>query len=296
MQKNANPAVSTQIKNGLNTFLNTVGLQVDTTTVERIEHARLQKLVARGHWGSAQFSEGLSFHPEQYLAFLKTVCGPCEEELRALPVSGADNGEFYRNNGWFGSVDADVLYGMVRHFSPDQVLEIGSGHSSRLTAKAIADGHLPSKLICVDPNPRVEVRRCADEFIPRAVEELPVDELSQRLQPGDVLFIDSSHLVRSGSDVVYLYLQLLPRLRPGVLVHAHDIFLPFEYPEHVVVEQQWGWGEQYLLHALLMGNRSFEILWPSYYMWRLHGSPVREILSVDKDVPAPSSLWLRKVG
>lgn len=296
MQKRANTAASTQIKNGLNTFLNTVGLQVNTTRVDRIERARLQKVVARGHWDSAPFSEGLSLNPEHYLALLKTVCVPYEQELRALPLAPAPNDQFYRNNGWFGSVDADLLYGIVRHFAPGQVLEIGSGHSTRLTAKAIADAHLPTRLICVDPCPRVDIRRCADEFIQSPVEELPVHELSERLRPGDVLFIDSSHLVRTGGDVVYLYLQVLPRLRPGVVIHAHDIFLPFEYPEPFVIEQQWGWGEQYLLHALLMGNPGFEILWPSYYMWRLHGDLVREMLRVSKDAPAPSSLWLRKLG
>src|ERR1051325_5436464 len=259
----SNLAVSTQIKNGLNTFLNGAGLQISTTRAQQIEQARLTRLVDSGHWRTAPFSEGGSVNSEQHLEFLATICGPFHEELRALPLTPRDDKQFYRNNSWFESVGADVLYGVVRHFAPAQVLEIGSGHSSRLTAKAIRDGQLQTKLICVDPCPRVEIQACADEFIRRPVEELPNHELADRLHAGDVLFIDSSHLVRTGGDVVYLYLQVLPRLQPGVLIHAHDIFLPFEYPQEFIVEEQWGWGEQYLMHALLMGNPHFEILWPS---------------------------------
>jgi predicted O-methyltransferase YrrM len=292
----SSPAVSTQIKNGLNTFLNGAGLQIITTRAEQIEQARLAKLVEKGHWRTAPFSEGLSLHSEQHVEFLKTVCAPYYAELRALPSTPEGPEQFYRNNGWFESVDADVLYGVVRHFAPAQVLEIGSGHSSRLTAKAIRDGQLQTKLICVDPSPRVEVQACADEIIKCPVEELPANELADRLNAGDVLFIDSSHLVRTGGDVVYLYLQVVPRLRPGVLIHAHDIFLPFEYPEEFIVEQHWDWGEQYLVHALLMGNPNFEILWPSCYMRQRHREAVRAILPVEKSFPPPSSLWFRKLS
>jgi predicted O-methyltransferase YrrM len=290
------PAVSTQIKDGLNAFLNTAGLQISTMKGGRREQTRLKKLVARGHWNAVSFSEGLALDPERYLAFLKSVCSAYLPELGALPVAEAGNDEFFRNNGWFESVDADVLYGIVRHFAPQQVIEVGSGYSSRLTARAIREGHLRTKLVCVDPCPRVEIRQCADEFVQSPVEELPVSALPDRLSPGDVLFIDTSHLIMTGGDVVYLYLQVLPRLRPGVLIHAHDIFLPFEYPQEFVLDERWGWAEQYLVHALLIGNRGFEILWPSCYMWQTHREEVSGILRVEKPFPPPSSLWLRKTG
>jgi hypothetical protein len=290
------PALSTQIKHSLNTVLNTAGLQLETTVAERQERQRLERLLERGHWSNAQFSEGLSFNPERHLEFLESICEGYRSELAALPPADVGKGEFFRNNGWFDSVDADVLYGVVRHLAPRQVIEVGSGYSSRLTARAIRDGHLSTKLVCIDPFPRVEVHRCADEFIQSPVEELPRLELPDRLNGGDVLFIDSSHLIRSGGDVVYLYLQVLPRLRPGVLIHTHDIFLPYEYPKEFVVQQQWGWGEQYLVHALLMGSRSFEILWPSYYMWQTHREQVLGIVRAYHESPPPSSLWLRRTG
>ena len=289
------PAVSTQIKNGLNTVLNPAGLQISTTRSERIEQARLEQLVDRGHWNIAPFSEGLEFNPARHLEFLKTVCHPYLDTLAALPVE--DNGEgYFRNNGWFESVDADVLYGIVRHFAPGQIIEAGSGFSSRLTARAIRDGQLKTRLISVDPCPRVEIREFVDEFIQSRIEELALSELADRLSPGDVLFIDSSHLVQTGGDVVYLYLQLLPRLRQGVLIHAHDMFLPFEYPKEFVVVDRWGWAEQYLVYALLMGNDALEILWPSCYMWQTRREQVQKVLGVEKAFPPPSSLWIKKKG
>jgi predicted O-methyltransferase YrrM len=289
-----NPAVSTQIKDGLNTFLNTTGLQISTTRADRLEQTRLEKLVARGHWNTAPFSEGLLLNPERHLAFLKSVCEPYSSELAALPVADLGAEDFFRNNEWFESVDADVLYGVIRHFRPARIIEIGSGYSSRLATRAICDGELATKLICVDPSPRVEIRRCAHEFIQSPVEDLSASELAERLDANDLLFIDSSHVITTGGDVPYLYLQVLPRLRPGVLVHAHDIFLPFEYPQEFTVKQRWGWNEQYLLYALLIGNTDFEILWPSCYMWQSHQDQVRNVIIAEKSFPPPSSFWLRK--
>jgi predicted O-methyltransferase YrrM len=289
------PAVSTQIKNGLNTLLKPAGLQISTTRSERTEQARLEELVNRGHWNSTPFSEGLEFDSARHLEFLETVCRPYWDALAALPVE--DNGQgYFRNNGWFESVDADVFYGIVRHFAPRQIIEVGSGFSSLLASRAIRDGQLKTRIISVDPCPRVEIRQFVDEFIQCRIEELALSELADRLSPGDVLFIDSSHLIQTGGDVVYLYLQLLPRLRPGVLIHAHDVFLPFEYPKEFVVVEHWGWAEQYLVHALLMGNDTLEILWPSCYIWQTHREDVQTVLGVEKVFPPPSSLWIKKKG
>src|SRR5208282_6319399 len=97
-----------------------------------------------------------------------------------------------------------------------------------------------------------------------------------------------------GGDVPYLYLQVLPQLSPGVLIHVHDIFLPFEYPQEFVVKERWGWTEQYLLHALLMGNAGFEIIWPSCYMWQFHRAAVQDVICSERSFPPPSSFWMLK--
>jgi Methyltransferase domain len=274
--------------------LNCAGMQLGTTRLERLEQARLNKLAAGGHWATAPFQWGLGLEPHRYLEFLQKVCGPYRSDLSDLPNEDIGDDGYFRSNGWFESIDADVLYGVVRYFRPARIIEIGSGHSSRLAARAICDGGLATKLVCVDPGPRVEIRRCADEYIQSPVEELPVAELAERLDANDLLFIDSSHVITTGGDVPYLYLQVLPHLRPGVLVHAHDIFLPFEYPQEFIVGQRWGWNEQYLLYALLIGNSDFEILWPSCYMWQSHQHQVRNVIVAEKSFPPPSSFWLRK--
>jgi hypothetical protein len=294
MKRANTPAMSTQIKDRLNTVLNSAGLQLSTTRLERLEHARLSKLAARGHWATMPFQQELGLEPRCYLEFLETVCGPYRSDLSALQNADAGDDGYFRNNGWFESVDADVLYGVIRHFRPALIIEIGSGYSSRLAARAICDGELATKLICVDPSPRVEIRRCVHEFVQSPVEDIPASELADRLGPNDLLFIDSSHVITTGGDVLYLYLQVLPRLRPGVLVHAHDIFLPFEYPQEFIVKERWGWNEQYLLYALLIGSPDFEILWPSCCMWQSHLDQVRDVIVAEKSFPPPSSFWLRK--
>ena len=295
MKISPRPALSTQIKDSINVVLRIAGLQVSSTLIERREKERLERLVAKGHWSGARFQEGLSLNPDRYLTFLRTVCEPHRSDFAGFPdTAEAAGGEYFLRNGWFESIDAEVLYSVIRHFRPRTILEIGSGHSSRLARRAIDDGQLGTRLVCLDPSPRVEVRSCADEHIQSAVEDLPLSGLTQRLGANDVLFIDSSHLITTGGDVSYLYLQVLPRLSPGVLIHAHDIFLPFEYPQEFVVKERWGWNEQYLLHALLIGNSGLEIIWPSCYMWQLHRAAVQNVIPSERFSPPPSSFWMLK--
>jgi len=295
MQKTAHLAPSTRIKDGLNAVLKIAGLQVSTTKVDRLEQVRLEKLVAHEHWAVAPFQDGLCFEPDHYVNFLRTVCAPYASDWGSFPrkADAVGNG-YFLENGWFETIDAEVLYSIIRHFRPSTMLEIGSGHSSRLARRAIDDGQLGTRLVCVDPKPRVEVSSCADEHITSVVEELPVAVLTQRLAANDVLFIDSSHVITTGGDVPYLYLQVLPQLSPGVLIHVHDIFLPFEYPQEFVVKERWGWTEQYLLHALLMGNAGFEIIWPSCYMWQFHRAAVQDVICSERSFPPPSSFWMLK--
>ncbi|MBV8206362.1 MAG: class I SAM-dependent methyltransferase, partial [Acidobacteria bacterium] len=104
--------------------------------------------------------------------------------------------------------------------------------------------------------------------------------------------IDSSHIIRTGGDVVFLYLELLPSLPSGILVHAHDIFLPFEYPERFILEDRCGWNEQYLVAALLYGGTALEVLWPSCFMWTRDREFVKSVIPSEREFP-PSSLWFR---
>jgi Methyltransferase domain len=162
----------------------------------------------------------------------------------------------------FHSTDALVTYCMVRHFQPRLIIEVGSGFSSLILGQAAVMNE-SSALICIDPFPSDLLRKpgvpALRSLVETKVQDLDVEFFSQ-LDSGDILFIDSSHTVKIGSDVNYLFLEVLPRLKPGVIVHVHDIFLPFEYRRDWVLEEFRFWTEQYLLQALLTFNSEFEVL------------------------------------
>jgi len=160
-------------------------------------------------------------------------------------------------NDFLPGLDAVSLYCLIRLHRPRLYVEIGSGYSTRFARRAIADERLNTKIISVDPHPRIALRNVADQVVEQPVEEMPL-EIFESLQSGDILFVDHSHRAFTNSDATVVFLDILPRLNPGVLVHFHDIFLPADYPP------QWNeryYSEQYLLACHLLGHtRSFEIL------------------------------------
>ena len=189
-------------------------------------------------------------------------------EYERIPIQPtAERGSFHLDNTLFGGTDALVAYCMVRQFQPQLIIEIGSGLSSVLLAQAVArnDG---SDLICIEPFPREFVRKGFPglrSLIEKKVQDIDLEFFSQ-LESSDLLFIDSSHAVKIGGDVNYLFLEVLPRLKPGVIVHVHDIFLPFEYRRDWVMDEFRFWSEQYLLQAFLTFNSEFEVLMANRYL------------------------------
>jgi hypothetical protein len=288
-------AFSTQVKTAINVLLKPARLQVGTTVLEEQAAAHLRELQARGHWSVPRYDQALTFDGKRHLTFLQEVCSPFKDGYTALPQGPEETaGGFYLRNTWFESVDAEILYSVVRRFRPQRIIEVGSGFSSRLIRKAIGDGGLSTKLTCIDPTPTTTVRDCADEHIASPVEKLKASTLAAQLGEHDILFIDSSHKVEQGTDVPFLFLEVLPRLRRNVLVHVHDIFFPLDYSESIL-DQGWGWNEQYLVHAFLAYNRAFDLLWPAAYMWAGHQQEILEHIPVPPGMNPPSSLWLRKV-
>jgi len=170
-----------------------------------------------------------------------------------------DDCAYHYNNGYFEAVDAEVAYGLVRRSKPIRIVEIGTGYSTRVLAAALernaaCDG-VEGSLVSIDPSPeRLPGAHWNERLqqVPRAVQDVEL-ELFDELASGDILFIDSSHVVATGSDVTREYLQILPRLRRGVLVHIHDIFLPFDYPRDAVLNKLWFWSEQYGLKLQMVG-------------------------------------------
>lgn len=196
-------------------------------------------------------------------------------------------------NNYFSSPDAEVLYAIVREFRPKNIVEVGSGNSTKIMRQAILDGGLDCKLVSIDPEPRIEISDIVDKKIQKKVEDLPASSLLQVFQPDDILFIDSSHFIKTGNDVVFLYLHLLPKLPAGVLIHIHDIFLPYEYPKNWIIQKNLAFTEQYLVQAVLTFGDAFEVLWPGYYLQQTNKNFVTHLpYSAGR---LAQSFWLRKV-
>ena len=201
---------------------------------------------------------------------------------------------FTANNRTFGRVDGEILYCMVREFKPKRIIEIGSGYSTVIAARAIAKNQSGS-ITAIEPYPP-EILRSLPEFV--TVRSCPVQEVSlcEFLELGEngILFIDSSHVLKEGSDVQYEYLEILPRVRPGVLVHIHDIFLPWPYPRRWLTDELRFWNEQSMLQAFLTWNSRAEVVWGSQFMYRTQPDLVRESFeSLAIWEEGPSSFWLR---
>lgn len=214
--------------------------------------------------------------------------------------------EYYINNGTFGLISAAVLHCMIRHFTPQRMIEVGSGHSTYVSARAakMNEGYngVVTNLISIDPYPNQILRKGfpgLSKVIPNKVEQVDIDIFS-KLDDQDILFIDSSHVVRIGGDVNFLYLEVLPRLRKGVLVHIHDIFFPKHYPKDWVTRNQRFWTEQYILQAFLTYNNQFEVLWCGSYMYLKYLDKLKSTFPPPKGLGHnenyfSSSFWIRRV-
>ena len=216
----------------------------------------------------------------------------------AANVPGRTQG-FYHRNGMYENGDAEILYSMIRHFQPARMIEVGSGFSTKLARCALARNQEDGKHcrhLCIEPyeNPWLEALD-GIEVLRQKVEDVD-DEAFQALGAGDILFLDSSHVLRTGGDVFYEYLRILPSLNPGVLVHIHDIFLPFDYPRSWVVDRRSFWTEQYLLQAFLAFNTQFEVVIAVNYLAHFHPSALlRNCPSLaGESEPGGGAFWLRR--
>ncbi len=210
------------------------------------------------------------------------------ELARLTDPAGSDSG-YLAGNGYFDTPDAEALYLMVRRFAPKRVIEVGCGNSTRVTRQAIRDGGLETTLTAVDPWPRADIADVVDRFEQAALESIDPG-LFRTLGAGDILFIDSSHQVRMSNDVAHLFCRIIPELAPGVVIHVHDVFLPYEYPKRFFYDCP-SWGEQYMLHALLQGG-GYEILWPGYHLQRDRADAIAVLPFLGQG--RAQSFWMRK--
>ncbi len=231
-------------------------------------------------------AHGIDFNPESHELLIEQALKRFMPEYD-YPEHGLEDAAldfFYTQNSQFTWLDARALFCLLRLWQPRRIVEVGSGYSSLLMTdvkRRFLD--VNTTLQCVEPYPRAFLRRAelGLELIEKRVQEISITFFTS-LEAGDLLFIDSSHVCKTGSDVNYLFLQVLPQLKPGVRIHIHDIFLPHEYLKEWVIDENRSWNEQYLLHALLMFSSGFRVLFANYYAFQTYPKAIIAALNHPK--------------
>lgn len=255
----------------------------------------------------ARYGYGKPAHPqletrfkgehESYRARLEAFL-PLVDALKAIPLGEADTTTPWWHNGWYQGLDAVALYGTLAVDRPRRYLEVGSGNSTKFVRRAITDHGLPTTITSIDPRPRAEIDALCDRVVRTPFEEADLSIIDE-LDDGDVFFVDGSHRVFENSDATVAFIDVLPRLRPGVLVHIHDIFLPWDYPPQIA---DWYFSEHYLLAAwLLAGGSAIDVILPNFYVClvpELHAilSPLWEHFTWSATATNGTGFWFRKAA
>jgi predicted O-methyltransferase YrrM len=200
------------------------------------------------------------------------------------------------NNSSFHPLDAAILYASISEARPKRIIEIGSGMSTHVILAALRDARLTDTIFtCIEPflpDYLRKIREGISEIVERPLQEVPLNKFRE-LEAGDILFIDSTHVVRFDSDVVYEILEILPILKQGVIIHIHDIFFPDDYPESWLRQFRFFWAEQYMLQAFLSMNQNFKIEIPVNAV-RPSLAPDELLFPSFSTIPAVS-LWMRRI-
>lgn len=211
------------------------------------------------------------------------------------PARTDDPQAFFLDNPQFSHADARAYFALLRHWRPRRLVEVGSGYSTLLAADAnrrFLDGS--TDITAIEPYPRPFLRALPGLSSLRVerVQDTP-DHVFDALEAGDVLFIDSSHVLKTGSDLVHLLTRVLPRLRGGVRVHFHDVFLPDEYPPEWVIDMNRSWNEQYVLHAVLVAGSQYRVVFATQFALTRLSDEARAAFGGLAGMPyAGSSFWL----
>ena len=251
-------------------------------------------------WGTEDPMAGIDLRVPEQLGLLGELAAYRDEILSLPQDPTAAGSDLYLDleHGAFLSGDIETLYAIARHTAPRTVVEIGCGSSTRVIALALARNREEGKAgrhICIEPFEAPWLENLGVEVIRRRVETLEPD-LFNDLSTNDILFIDTSHVVRHGGDVKHIYLNLIPSLKPGVLVHAHDVFLPCDYLPEWLRDEKRFWTEQYLLQAFLAFNSQFEVMLAANYLSRHHRQEFEAVcpLFAREHDRRPGSFWFRR--
>lgn len=222
------------------------------------------------------------------------------QELADIPQKRPESRTFYLNNGSFESGDAEYWYQLIRAIKPKRVFEVGSGNSTLMAIKAIKRNHKEDpnyecEHLCIEPYEMPWLEETGVSVVRRKVEDIERSFFS-KLQENDVLFIDSSHIIRPQGDVLFEYLELLPSLNKGVFVHIHDIFSPKNYLKAWLVDEVLFWNEQYLLEAFLSHNGSWRIVGALNYLHHHHYEKLKSVAPFLTPAREPGSFYIQKIA
>ncbi len=240
----------------------------------------------RDEWQKKSEMPGLHTDLDEQLERLRTVCLSYQSEYAGNAAYLEGQARSYGPG--YGYIEAQAVHAVIRHYAPKQIIEVGSGISTHCMLTALDLNHrnnaAETTLTCVEPYPSARLRQTPGiELLEKRVQSVPVD-VFRKLNSGDFLFIDSSHTVKPGSDVNYLILEVLPVLAPGVIVHIHDIFLPYDFQRNVL-KTFLHWSETSLLRAYLTFNERAAVL---FCLSHLHYDRQEELKQIFPEYdPAP---------
>jgi hypothetical protein len=254
-------------------------------------------------WHERPLPAGIAWDLDAQLAEVRRI-SPYLVELQDVPFDPPPGPPRYHwdNDFWRGA-DALVHYGLLRDLKPRRVVEVGAGWSSLLMAEALArnrkEGAHPTVVDQIEPYPRTELLKGlpSDWTLHEAILQRADLGPFEALDAGDVCFYDGSHVARPGSDVVWFFFEVLPRLKPGVLIHVHDIFWPADYPDAWIFERGQTWNEQYVLQGFLMYNSDFRTIICNSALLRQRGDQMAELFGDLPDTQhSASSVWMKRIG
>jgi hypothetical protein len=222
------------------------------------------------------------------------------DELTKFTIDKSKKLQFYYNNDSYMSGDAEYLYNFIRYFKPHKIIEIGSGYSTLIANHALIKNLEENPVvkishICIEPFEQEWLSTLNIELIREKVEEVDL-ALFKTLKKNDILFIDSSHIIRPQGDILFEYLQILPILQEGVIVHIHDIFTPKDYLDKWILEDHLLWNEQYLLEAFLTSNKQYKILAALNYLSHEFNAEFCSKAPIFKQQEGrePGAFWIQK--
>jgi len=242
---------------------------------------------------------GLDLDLGGQIAFLRQL--DYADEIRALPRSRNGALRFFMDNGSFHTGDAEIYYSIIRRYRPARIIEVGSGASTLAAVEAVKknreeDPRYDCRITCIEPFEQPWLERLDVRVVREPVERIDPAFVTE-LEANDILFVDSSHIIRPQGDVCFEILELIGRVREGVFVHFHDIFTPKDYPRRWIVDDVLFWNEQYLLEAFLAFNRDFRVVCASHYLSHVAREALSAVCPRMAEDPDrhPGSFWIRRV-